>query len=65
LKSNSLYVEAEPFGPAPQELLPESPTQFFVLSGDITFTFQKDPQGAITGLTLHAASQTFEAKKIS
>ena len=65
LKSNSLYVEAEPFGPAPQELLPESPTQFFVLSGDITFTFQKDPQGAITGLTLHASSQTFEAKKIS
>jgi CubicO group peptidase (beta-lactamase class C family) len=65
LKSNSLYVEAEPFGPDPQELLPESPTQFFVLSGDITFTFQKDPQGAITGLTLHAASQTFEAKKIS
>jgi len=65
LKSNSLYVEAEPFGPDPQELLPESPTQFFVLSGDITFTFQKDPQGAITGLTLHASSQTFEAKKIS
>jgi CubicO group peptidase (beta-lactamase class C family) len=65
LKSNSLYVAAEPFGPDPQELLPESPTQFFVLSGDITFTFQKDPQGAITGLTLHAVSQTFEAKKIS
>jgi CubicO group peptidase (beta-lactamase class C family) len=65
LKSPSLYVEAEPFGPDPIELLPESTTQFFVLSGDITFTFHKDAQGAITGLTLHAGSQTFEAKKIS
>jgi CubicO group peptidase (beta-lactamase class C family) len=65
LKSPSLYVQAEPFGPDPIELLPESPLQFFVLSGDITFTFHKDAQGAITGLTLHADSQTFEAKKIS
>ena len=65
LKSPSLYVAAEPFGPDPIELLPESPTQFFVLSGDITFTFHKDAQGAITGLTLHAGPQTFEAKKIS
>ena len=65
LNSPSLYVEAEPFGPHPVELLPESTTQFFVLSGDITFTFDKDASGAVTGLTLHAASQTFEAKKIS
>jgi CubicO group peptidase (beta-lactamase class C family) len=65
LKSPSLYVAAEPFGPDPEELLPESSTQFFVLSGDITFTFHKDAQGAITGLTLQAGSQTFEAKKIA
>ncbi len=65
LKSPSLYVEAEPFGPDPLELLPESAFQFFILSGDITFSFHKDAQGAITGLTLHAGSQTFEAKKIS
>jgi CubicO group peptidase (beta-lactamase class C family) len=65
MKPTGLYAEAELFGPDPLELLPESATQFFVLSGDITFTFHKDPQGAITGLTLHAASQTFEAKKIS
>lgn len=63
-KSPSLYVQADPFGPDPQELLPESPTQFFVLSGDVTFTFHKDSEGAITGLTLHAGSQTFEAKKV-
>jgi CubicO group peptidase (beta-lactamase class C family) len=65
LKSPSLYVQAEPFGAEPQELLPESPTQFFVLSGDITFTFHKDPQGAIIGLTLQAGPETFEAKKVS
>ncbi len=64
MKPTDLYVEAEPFGPDPLELLPESATQFFVLSGDVTFTFHKDAQGAITGLTLHAGSQTFEAKKI-
>jgi hypothetical protein len=64
-KPTGLYVSAEPFGPDPIELLSESPTQFFILSGDVTFTFHKDAQGAITGLTLHAASQTFEAKKIS
>jgi CubicO group peptidase (beta-lactamase class C family) len=65
LKSPSLYVQAEPLGPDPIELLPESALQFFVLSGDITFTFHKDASGAITGLTLHAGPQTFEAKKIS
>jgi len=65
MKPTGLFVEAEPLGPEPQELLPESPTQFFVLSGDITFTFDKDTQGTITGLTLHAGTQTFEAKKIS
>ena len=64
-KSPSLYVQADPLGPDPIELLPESPTNFFVLSGDITFTFEKDAQGAVTALTLHAFSQTFEAKKIS
>jgi CubicO group peptidase (beta-lactamase class C family) len=65
MKPTGLFVEAEPFGPEPQELLPESSTQFFVLSGDITFTFDKDAQGTVTGLTLHAGMQTFEAKKIS
>jgi CubicO group peptidase (beta-lactamase class C family) len=65
MKPSGLYAEAEPFGPDPLELLPESSTQFFILSGDITFTFHKDAQGAITGLTLHAGSQTFEARKIA
>jgi CubicO group peptidase (beta-lactamase class C family) len=63
-KSPSLYVQTDPLGPDPIELLPESPTNFFILAGDITITFRKDPSGALS-LTLHAYSQTFEAKKIS
>jgi CubicO group peptidase (beta-lactamase class C family) len=64
LKSSSLYVQADPLGPDPIELLPESSTNFFILSSDVTFNFHKDPTGALS-LTLHAYSQTFEAKKIS
>jgi CubicO group peptidase (beta-lactamase class C family) len=65
MKPTGLYVQADPFGPDPQELLPESPTQFFVLSGDITFIFQKDVQGAVTGMVVRAGQQTFQAKKVS
>jgi hypothetical protein len=57
MKPTGFYVEAQPFGPTPQQLLPESPTQFFVLSSDITFTFQKDDQDAVTGLILHEAAK--------
>ena len=64
-KSNSLYIQAEPLGPDPIELLPDSPTEFFVLTGDITFSFQKDEKGAVTNLIIHAASQTLQARKIS
>jgi CubicO group peptidase (beta-lactamase class C family) len=63
-QSPSLYVQADPLGPDPIELLPESSTNFFMLSGDITLNFHKDPSGD-PSLTLHAYSQTFEAKKIS
>jgi hypothetical protein len=63
-KSSTLYVQTDPLGPDPIELLPESSTQFFILANDVTFTFHKDPSGALL-LTLHAFSQTFEAKKIS
>lgn len=55
VKDTGAYIQADPLGPEPQELLPKSNTQFFVLSSNITFTFQKDDQGAVTGLILHAA----------
>ncbi|MGH9742081.1 MAG: serine hydrolase [Candidatus Acidiferrum sp.] len=65
LKSNAPYVQAAPLGPDPIELFPDSATQFFILSSDITFTFQKNAQGAVTGLILHAGPETFQANKIS
>ena len=65
MKPDGPYIQADPLGPDPIELLPDSPTQFFILSSDITFTFQKDPNGAVTGLILHAGPQTFQANKIS
>jgi len=65
MASTGLQVQTDFFGPDPQDLLPESPTQFFVLAGDVTLTFQKDTQGAITAITVHAGPQTFDAKKIS
>ncbi len=66
LKSGSLYMQAEPLGPEPQELLPESSNGFFLMSGDLNLTFDHlaDPN-TIDHLTLHAGSQTFIAKKIS
>lgn len=64
-KASSLYVQADPFGPDPIELLPDSATQFFITTGDVTFTFQKDDKGSVTGLTLNAGMQTFLAQKTS
>ena len=65
MKSDGPYVQADPLGPDPQQLLPESTTQFFILSSDITFTFQKDDRGAFTKLVIHAGPQTLQASKIS
>jgi CubicO group peptidase (beta-lactamase class C family) len=65
MKPDGPYIQAEPFGPDPQELLPESLTQFFILAADITFTFQKDQAGQVYGLVIHTGSQTLQANKIS
>ena len=65
-KSGSLYIQADPLGPEPLELLPESATQFFLLTTDITFSFEKlAADGPVNQLTVHAGPQTFVAKKIS
>ena len=62
-KDAKLYIQADPLGPEPQELLPEVDSQFFVLSRDLTFAFQKDDKGVISKLLFHVGPQTFEAKK--
>jgi hypothetical protein len=58
------HILAHPLGPDPQELLPESDTRFFVLSGEVTFTFENDEKGAVSKLRTKAGSQSFEAKKL-
>jgi CubicO group peptidase (beta-lactamase class C family) len=66
LKNYSLYIQADPLGPNPVELFPESATSFFVLSSDITFSFDRPSAAApVDQLTIHAGPQTFLAKKIS
>jgi CubicO group peptidase (beta-lactamase class C family) len=62
-KDGKLYSKADPLGPEPQELLPESETRFFLLSQDLTFLFQKDERGTVSKLIIQGGSQTFEAKK--
>jgi CubicO group peptidase (beta-lactamase class C family) len=65
-KDNSLYVQADPLGPDPVEMFPESASSFFVMSNDITFTFDRlTADGTAYQLTVHAGPQTFVAKKIS
>lgn len=64
-KDGKLFILAEPLGPDPQELLPESEGQFFVLSNEVTFTFEKDEKGIVSKLKIKAGPQPFEAKKVS
>jgi CubicO group peptidase (beta-lactamase class C family) len=63
-KDGKLFILAEPLGPEPQELLPESSTQFFVLAHEVSFVFEKDEKGALSKLLVKAGSQAFEAKKL-
>jgi CubicO group peptidase (beta-lactamase class C family) len=63
-KESKLYVTAEPLGPDPEQLLPESETRFFVMPRDITFEFSKDPEGVVSKLLVHFGSQTLEAKRL-
>jgi uncharacterized protein DUF3471 len=65
MKNNTLYLQAPPLGPEPQELYPESSTDFFILSDDVTFSFQRDEKGNVSKLVVHAFGHNFEVKKTS
>jgi len=65
MKNNTLYVQATPLGPEPQELYPESSTDFFILSNDVTFSFQRDEKGNVSKVIVHAFGHSFEVKKTS
>jgi CubicO group peptidase (beta-lactamase class C family) len=63
MKNNTLYVQADPLGPEPEELYPESSTDFFILSNDVTDSFQKDEKGNVSKVIVHAFGHSFEMRK--
>jgi hypothetical protein len=62
-KGNQLYVQADPLGPDPEELLPESEREFFILSQDLMFTFRKDDAG-VTRVTVRGGSRVLNAERV-
>ena len=64
MKNKSLYTQADPLGPEPQELYPESNTDFFILSNDVTVSFQRDEKGNVSKMIVYAFGHSFEVKKI-
>jgi CubicO group peptidase (beta-lactamase class C family) len=66
VNGGKLYIQADPLGPEPQQLLPESDSVFFILSRDVTFVFQKDDNGNVAKLILHAGKDlTLETKRVA
>jgi hypothetical protein len=65
MKNNTLYLQAPQLGPEPQELYPESSTDFFILSNDVTFSFQRGEKGSVSKIVVHAFGHPFEVKKTS
>lgn len=63
-KNGRLYLQSAPLGPEPEELFPESNTDFFILSGDVTFSFQKDEQGGVSKLIARVGAEKREAKRV-
>jgi CubicO group peptidase (beta-lactamase class C family) len=65
VRNGALYVEAHPLGPEAEELYPESSTDFFILSNDVTDSFQKDEKGKVSKVIVTAFGHSFEMKKTS
>lgn len=65
LRNNTLYIEAPPLGPGSEQLYPESSTDFFILSEDVTISFPRDDKGNVSKLIVHAFGHSFEVKKTS
>jgi hypothetical protein len=67
VRDNKLYIRVNPLAPPPEpeELYPESATDFFILSRNVTFSFRKDAQGVVSELVTHNGTQDYEAKRLS
>lgn len=63
-RDDQLYLQFDPFGPAPVQILPESETSFFTLNFSFPFTFERDRNGAVSGFAMILGGDTYEAKKV-
>jgi CubicO group peptidase (beta-lactamase class C family) len=64
VKEGKLFIQAGPLGREPQQLLPESDSQFFILSDALVFSFHKDEKGAIEKMTIHVNNLNLDAKRV-
>ncbi len=64
VRDKKLYIRTPLGPPEPEELYPESATDFFILSRNVTFSFRKDAQGVVSVLVTHNGTQDYEAKKL-
>jgi CubicO group peptidase (beta-lactamase class C family) len=62
VKDGRLFLQADPLGPEPVEMLAESETQFFAAQG-FSITLHKNEAGVVAKLTVHFG-QDIEATKI-
>ena len=58
-----LYLSALPLGPAPLELLPQTPSRFFMLSNGVTVEFIKDATGVPGKLAISGQFGDFQATR--
>jgi hypothetical protein len=59
--SDKLYVFAPALSPEHYELLPRSPTTFFIVENGMTGEFHRGADGAVSGLTLSGPLGSFQA----
>lgn len=64
-QNGSLYVQYPPFGDAPQQLFPESPTRFFMTSEPVIIDFQREPDGSVKKAELQNGPEVLEGERVS
>lgn len=64
LENGRLYLQSDAMRLNGEEIYPQSETEFFMTSQDLTFEFHKDAKGTVTEVVLHAGPQSFTAKRL-
>lgn len=63
-KDGKLYLQVDAFGPELQEMLPESPTEFFLLTQTFKFRFAAKPGKPADSLIIELGPQSFTATRV-